>query len=1008
MKRVFLVISLIILGLEFQSYAQTEYKLNALNNAKTFNVPCGTTTKYYISDDGGMGTGVSNNHGVGYDYYYTICSQRPSSGRPEQVSVRFEEFNLAYDSAFSYMQIYYGRSIAEPDKQLNLGPNYNFNGNTIKGYTFTSPYYDTTGCLTIRVNTSASPSNSGANAVPGFKALIECVKRCRYPVAALDTFFYKYDKHGNFITRPIRLGVDTIWNPQMTAFQLQEFKAVDICPEDSIVFVAKPKFPDNEIIGGIPLQNAYTCTYKWRFGDDTPEHFVDYDPKAGHKYEMINGYEIQLTVTDTSNGGCSSKNPLDTRVRISRTPIKTVAPLPDMCSGKTYMLKVGYGAGSAVIVDSIKNENEFRKQVDSIVFIPDGPYCDLGSLSGCYDSKVFFDQFRSGMTIQNINDIIAVCVEIEHSFIGDIKMTLQCPNGSITTLKSLTTDAAFEQNFLGIPYGGQDDHSDPAYDVYYPNCTYPPNIPGKGFFYCFSNLRTKSQRGLLNECPTISVIDPMVMANTPCTTCDSTNRTDTTGYYRPGAGAIGSFSNFLGCPMNGEWILSVCDYQGVDNGFVFSWYMELAINDSVMWGYQVPIDTVIWTGPFMNPYSNVESLLAPPIEECGHYKYDIRIIDDFACVWDTVTSMDVVCSPVVNLGPDTAICEQISVELDAGKPLPFGITTYRWEPGGETSQKIIAKTLPNSSSIVKYTASVSNYNGKTYCYGEDSINLIVYPAAMASFSMDKFPLEGCEPFNFQLFSTSTNADRYEWTIGQQRKFDKDPVFKLPYGTYNLKLKVFSEHNCVDSILQDELIRIYKSPIADFGWFPSNPSVTSPTASFINLTSPKDPDNQYHWIVQTYKEYPDLRENVFGFEPTYTWKGLPNTSVVGDYLVTLDAYSVNPAPSGFIYECHDTISKKITIINDSLLFPNVVTPNGDGINDIFYIKNLVEGQAFPDNELAIYNRLGRRVYFKQDIRNIEDFWDPAITNSPTGTYFYRFIGKGPNRNVEYKGAIELLR
>ena len=1006
MKRIILAISLIVFLFGSQAIAQTEHKLNSLNNNKTINVPCGSSTKYYISDDAGMGTAVINNHGVGYDYYYTICSERPTSAtvKPEQISIKFEEFNMALNS---YMQIYYGRSITDPDKQLNLGINYDFHGNTIKGYTFTSPFYDTTGCLTIRVNTVNSLSNSGVEAVPGFKGLIECTKRCRYPVASLDTFFYKYDKDGNFITRPVGQGVDTIWNPQMTAFQLQEYKAVDICPGDSVIFVAKPIFPDNEIVGGVPVQKPTTCIYNWRFGDDSPVYPVDYDPQAGHKYEMVNGYELQLVITDTNNGGCSSKNSLDTRVRISRDPIKTVAPLPDMCSGKTFMLKVGYGAGSSVIVDSIKNENEFRKQVDSIVFIPDGPYCNLGEGSACYDSKVFFDQFRSGMTIQSVNDIAAVCVEMEHSFLGDFEMLIECPNGNTTVLKSPTTEEAYQQNFLGVPYGGVD-HSDPMYDSYTP-CAYPPNIPGKGFFYCFSNLRTKNQRGLLNQCPTISVLEPMVMANTPCTTCDSTNRADSSGYYRPGAGStIGNFSSLIGCPMNGDWTLSVCDWSGIDNGFVFSWYMELAINDSVMWNYQVPIDTVIWTGPFMKPYSNVESILAPPIEECGKYHYDIRIIDGFACVWDTVTTMDVVCSPVVNLGPDTAICEQMSVELDAGNPLPFGTTTYRWEPGGEDTQKIIAQTLPNSNSIIKYTASVANFNGKTYCYGEDSINLIVHPAAMASFSMDKFPLEGCEPFEFQLISTSTNATKYEWTIGNYRKFDQNPVFTLPYGTYDLKLKVYSEHGCVDSIPQEDIIHVYKSPVADFGWLPNNPSVTYPTANFVNLTTPKDPSNQYHWSIQAYDGSPELRENVFGFEPSYTWKPLPGTPVYGDYYVTLDAYSVNNAPSGFVYECHDTISKRITIINDLLLFPTVVTPNGDGVNDIFYIKNLIEGQAFPDNELAIYNRLGRRVFFKQDIRNKEDFWDPALTNSPTGTYFYRFIGRGSIRDVELKGAVELLK
>lgn len=90
-----------------------------------------------------------------------------------------------------------------------------------------------------------------------------------------------------------------------------------------------------------------------------------------------------------------------------------------------------------------------------------------------------------------------------------------------------------------------------------------------------------------------------------------------------------------------------------------------------------------------------------------------------------------------------------------------------------------------------------------------------------------------------------------------------------------------------------------------------------------------------------------------------------------------------------------------------MFPNVITPNSDGVNDIFEIHNLIEGQAFPDNELSIYNRYGKRIFFKQDIRNKDDFWKPSQTNTPTGTYFYRFIGRGPVRNVEYNGSVEVL-
>lgn len=1003
MKRIIFILSLAVAFLISNNLiAQTEYKLNSINNGKTINVSC--TGNNFASDDaGGIATAAVNNHGVGYNYYYIICSERPTPPKVEnsQVSLTFEEFNLAPGA---FMQIFDGRAIDDPTKQLRTFYFTDFPTNSIKGMTFTSSFSDTTGCLSVRVNTLNAPTNSGPDAVPGFKAKIQCVERCKYPIADIDTFFIKYDLQGNMETRPVRLGADTLWNDKGLGYELIRFKSIDICPGDSLVLFAKPLFPDNDTIGGVPVQRINTCIFTWDFGDGSQEPIIPYDNKVTHRWYTPDGYDLQLFIKDTNNGGCTSRNPIDTRVRISRNPIKTISPLPNMCSGEVYSLNVGYGGGSSIVVDSVNSEKQIKELFDSIVFIPDGPTCVEGEPYVCFESPIFFDQFRPGTTLVNVSDIISVCIEIEHSYVGDLGIELICPSGSTVTLKAFNSNAPI--SYLGIPYGGNN-HGDPLYDNSI-DCTSPPNQQGLGFAYCFSNVLTKNQRGLLNNCPNITVDAPMFLAAL-CVTCDSTNRADSTGYYVPDAGGVpGNFSSLVGCQLNGEWKIKICDYAIVDNGFLFAWNMELALNSESSWTYQVPLDTVIWKGPFMNPQTNLTSLLAPPIESCGKYIYNISIIDDYNCNWDTVTSLDVVCTPIVNLGPDTAICERMSVELDAGDPSPVGVTTYKWEPEGQDTQKIVAQTLPNSNSIIKYTASVTNYDGKTYCYGADSINLIVYPATMASFTMDKSPLEGCEPLEFQLLSTSSNAVKYEWIVGQTKSFDENPTYSLPYGTYDIKLKVTSVNGCTDSVSQAGIINVYKSPVANFGWNPLNPYVTNPTAFFVNLTTPKDISNQYHWKMQTDKDYTDLRENVFGLEPAYTWYPQPGDNVAGDYYVTLDAYSVNKAPSGFTYECHDTISKMITIINDNLLFPTAVTPNGDGINDVFVIKNLIEGQAFPDNELSIFNRLGKRIYFKQDIRNADEFWDPAVTNSPTGTYYYKFVGHGSIRNLEKNGAVELLR
>lgn len=65
----------------------------------------------------------------------------------------------------------------------------------------------------------------------------------------------------------------------------------------------------------------------------------------------------------------------------------------------------------------------------------------------------------------------------------------------------------------------------------------------------------------------------------------------------------------------------------------------------------------------------------------------------------------------------------------------------------------------------------------------------------------------------------------------------------------------------------------------------------------------------------------------------------------------------------------------------LKIPNVFTPNGDGINDVWEIEALNE--MYPDNELLVVNRWGVEVYRVKGYRN-----DWNAGNLEQGTYFYQ--------------------
>lgn len=768
----------------------------------------------------------------------------------------------------------------------------------------------------------------------------------------LTNNFYKVNDGLESI--PINYNTEIIENDTINYY------SIDICEGDSILLIID--LPDS--CSNIPV------TFIWDFGDGCKDTVIGSNINT-HRYEFVSGYNLFLRA---SCGDSVWSNEEEIRVRIAKNPIKTIQPLPDICSGSELGVNVGFGANSFIIIDSLSFEQNAKERYENTVFIPDGPNCHHVSSSGCYDAPVTFDQFPPGSTVQSVDDIMSICINMEHSYLGDLRLEIFCPNGQSVMLKDFYDGG-------NTMLGGAID------EPYNSSCCDTGCAPmGIGWTYCFSDQYLNSPQGLIE--------------NAWGNPADSTNTVDTSGYYQ----TPNSFSSLVGCPLNGEWMLRICDTMSIDNGFVFWWDLELSQTSSVSWDYQVSIDEVVYSGVnFINHIDSVSCSLTPSYNEFGIYNIDINIIDDFGCQWDTNTTVEIIQTPVFDLGEDKNLCEGETIELK----VPIVADKYVWEPNGEITQSINV-TAPVNVNQINYVALVTNSNSNIECYYQDTITIFINPSITASFLPDKFPLEGCEPYTFKLYNTSTNAMTYEWLVGGEVTIEENPTFVFSNGVYDVKLKVTSAEGCKDSISYSEMINVFKIPIADFGCDPVNPYASNPIVSLVNLTEPKDINNQYHWTIQTNKNDINSIENVFGENPSYTWYPQAEQTVAGDYVIFLDAYSVNNAPSGYVYECHDTISKIITIINDNLMFPNVITPNNDGVNDVFIIHNLIDGQAFPDNELSIYNRYGKRIYFIQDLRDESEFWDPNETNTPTGTYFYRFIGRGPVRNVEYNGSIEVLR
>jgi gliding motility-associated-like protein len=67
-------------------------------------------------------------------------------------------------------------------------------------------------------------------------------------------------------------------------------------------------------------------------------------------------------------------------------------------------------------------------------------------------------------------------------------------------------------------------------------------------------------------------------------------------------------------------------------------------------------------------------------------------------------------------------------------------------------------------------------------------------------------------------------------------------------------------------------------------------------------------------------------------------------------------------------------------------PTVITPNGDGVNDIFFVPCLGDGPSAIDNEVIIFNQWGNEVFYARPYKND---WGGTFGNKPlpAGTYFF---------------------
>ena len=269
-------------------------------------------------------------------------------------------------------------------------------------------------------------------------------------------------------------------------------------------------------------------------------------------------------------------------------------------------------------------------------------------------------------------------------------------------------------------------------------------------------------------------------------------------------------------------------------------------------------------------------------------------------------------------------------------------------------------------------------------------------------------IAGCQPVKVWLRDSSADAAAVVWHFGDgtsTTEREASHVYNRA-GVYTIMLEAVSGDGCRDTAWMVDAVQVMEQQRNNFYWEPLLVTIMKPEADFVNLTQPDDSRNSYKWFFLP-KGGGQPYDSIFGRSPHYRW--------TAEHIAENDWQDVMLASERqytTLHQntllCFDTMVQTVHIANIFLQFPNVVTANGDGVNDRWCVVNLVEYGYWPINRLRIYNRWGKLVFSRDNITSHDDDWDPAAENRPTGTYFFHFEAQNEYGHTQHNGVIEVLR
>jgi len=308
-----------------------------------------------------------------------------------------------------------------------------------------------------------------------------------------------------------------------------------------------------------------------------------------------------------------------------------------------------------------------------------------------------------------------------------------------------------------------------------------------------------------------------------------------------------------------------------------------------------------------------------------------------------------------------------------GQVTATGATSFTWMPGNAVANGL----MTNPSNTTTYTVSGSNGG----CVGTATAQIVVsQPSAITAAAS---PMVGCSPLCTD-FVVSNSAACASLSINYGDGTSGTSLNHCYQGdaTYTPVVTCTNVSGCVSSYTFAAPITVQLTPVAAF-------SIVGGTVQTLGAT------------IQTQ----NTSTAATSFQWTKLCDGTQSTATDLSYTANSTGSCCIRLVAELLNGCKDTAEVCIEVQEQAwIIIPNVFTPNGDLVNDVFTIKT----GGMKSLHCAIYDRWGLKMYEWDGLNGGWDGKAKSGSMTPSGTYFYVVdYTDEKNKTLNAKGYVSLL-